>query len=157
MPVRMDEAQRRIRCFNCKKHRHKKQECTQPKRRGCKTCGDQGHRKGSCPYRRRGKVEVFVETETKQESGELGQLTLLERIVLLDRPEWTPPRCSKCSRSDPGHAKLECPEYKYCGWCRTSGSYGFIARHKCTAGYEDEHMSDGWGAVDEFADQNRWD
>ena len=153
MPVLMEEPHR-IRCFNCRKYGHKKQECTEPKKRRCKTCSNQGHRKGSCPYRRRGKVEVFVETETKQESGELGQLTLLEHIVLLDRTEWTPPLCSKCSKRDPGHAELECLEYEYCGWCRTSRSYGFIAWHKCTAGYEDERMSDRWGAADEYTDQN---
>ena len=158
MPVLMDEGHRRVQCFNCRKHGHIRKDCPKLKRRGCKTCGDQGHRRGTCPYRKRGKVEVFIETEVKRDIGEPEeQFSLLDRIALLERPEWTPPHCPKCSRSDPGHTELECPEYKYCSWCRTSGSYGFIARHKCTAGYEDEHMSDGWGAADEYADQNRWD
>ena len=158
MPVLMDEGRRKVQCFNCKKHGHVRKDCTKPKRRGCKTCGDQGHRKGTCPYRKRGKVEVFVEKEVTQQIAEAsGQLSLLERIALLDRPEWTPPQCPKCNKRDPGHSELGCPEYEYCGWCRTSGSYGFFARHKCTAGYEDELMSDGWGAADEYADQNRWD
>ena len=26
---------------------------------------------------------------------------------------------------------MECPKYEYCGWCRQSGSYGFIGRHRC--------------------------
>ena len=158
MPVLMGEGRRQIQCFNCKKHGHVRKDCTKPKRRGCKTCGDQGHRKGTCPYRKQGKVEVFVTREVMREIEDPGnQMSLLERIALLDRPNWTPPQCPKCSRTDPGHTELECPEYEYCGWCRTSGSYGFIARHKCTAGYEDEHMSNGWGAADEYADQNRWD
>ena len=158
MPVLMDEGRRRVQCFNCRKHGHVRKDCPKPKRRRCKTCGEQGHRRGTCPYRKRGKVEVFIEREVTRDVGEPSeQLSLLDRIALLDRPEWTPPHCPKCSRSDPGHTELECPEYEYCGWCRTSGSYGFIARHKCTAGYEDENMSDGWGAADEFADQNRWD
>ena len=158
MPVLMDEGHRKVQCFNCKRHGHVRKDCTKPKRRGCRTCGDQGHCKGTCPYRKRGKVEVSVKKEVTQEIAEAsGQLSLLERIVLLDRPEWTPPQCPKCSKRDPGHSELGCPEYEYCGWCWTSGSYGFIARHKCTAGYEDEVMSNGWGAADEYADQNRWD
>ena len=158
MPILMDGRRTKVQCFNCKKHGHVRKDCPKPKRRGCKTCGDQGHKKGTCPYRKRGKVEVTVTKEVTQEIADAsGQLSLLERIALLDRPEWTPPQCPKCSKKDPGHSKLECPEYEYCGWCRTSGSYGFIARHKCTAGYEDEIMSDGWNAADEYHDQNRWD
>ena len=154
MPVLMGEGHRKVQCFNCKKHGHVRKDCTKPKRQGCKTCSNQGHCKGTCPYRKRGKVEVSITQEIAESSG---QLSLLERIAFLDCPEWTPPQCPKCSKRDLGHSKLGCPEYEYCGWCRTSGSYGFIARHKCTAGYEDETMSNGWGAADEYADQNRWD
>ena len=158
MPVLMDEGRHKVQCYNCKKHRHVRKDCTKPKRQGCKTCGNQGHWKGTCPYRKQGKVEVIVEKEVTQKIAEASrQLTLLEQIALLNRPDWTPPQCPKCSKRDPGHSELGCPEYEYCGWCRTSRSYGFIARHKCTAGYEDEQMSDGWGAADEYANQNRWD
>ena len=158
MLILMGEECCKVQCFNYRKHGHVRKDCTKPKRWGCKTCGDQGHQKGTCPFRKWGKVEVFITKEVTKEIEDPGnQMNLLERIALLDRPHWTPPQCPKCSRTDPGHAELECPEYEYCGWCRTSGSYGFIARHKCTAGYEDEHMSDGWGAADEYADQNRWD
>ena len=102
-------------------------------------------------------MEVFVEEETKKEVEDLGKMMLLERIALLDRPEWTPPVCVKCSKSDPGHTELECPD-EYCGWCKLSGSFGFRARHKCMAGYEQEEViHDGWGAADEYTDQNRWD
>lgn len=66
--------------------------------------------RAACPYRKRSKVEVFEEMETKMEVEELGQLTLLDRIALPDRPEWTPPVCAKCSRNDLGHTELECPE-----------------------------------------------
>ena len=92
MPVLMDEGRRKVQCYNCKKHGHVRKDCTKPKRWGCKTCGDQGHRKGTCPYRKRGKVEVSVKKEVTQEIAEAsGQLSLLEQIALLDRPEWTPP------------------------------------------------------------------
>ena len=157
MPVLMEGNLHRVRCFRCKKQGHKAQDCMQKKHRACTICNDHGHRKAACPFRKRGKVDVFVEQEVKKEVEDLGKMTLLERIALLNRPDWTPPACVKCSRSNPGHTELECPEYEYCGWCQTSGSYGFIARHKCTAGYEEEHREDGWGAADEYADQNRWD
>ena len=157
MPVLMDEGRCRVQCFNCKKRGHVRKDCTKPKRRGCKTCGEQGHHRGTCPYQRWGKVKVFVEQEVHKKIKEPTQMSLLDWIALLNHPEWTPPHCPKCSRSDPGHTELECPEYEYCGWCWTSGSYSFIARHKCTAGYEDKHMDDGWGAADEYAEQNRWD
>ena len=79
MPVLMDEGRRKVQCFNCKKHGHVRKDCTKPKRQGCRTCSDQGHRKGTCPYRKRGKVEVFVEKEVTQKIAEAsGQLSLLE-------------------------------------------------------------------------------
>ena len=158
MPVLMEGNLHRVRCFRCKNQGHKAQDCTQKKHHACTICNNHGHHKAACPFRKRGKVEVFVEQETKREVEDLGKMTLLERIALLDRPEWTPPMCVKCSKSDPGHTELECPEYEHCGWCRSSGSFGFRARHKCMAGYEQEEvMNDGWGAADEYADQNHWD
>ena len=151
--------QHALRCFCCKKQGHKVQECPQKKHCACTICKDNGHCKAACPYRKRGKVDMFVETETKKEVEELGQLMLLDQIALLDRPEWTPPVCAKCNRNNPGHNKLECPEYKYCGWCRTSGSYSFINRHRCTAGFEQEDkVSDNWNeAYHELWSRNRWD
>ena len=99
-----------------------------------------------------------METEVKKEVDNLGQLTLLDRIVLLECPEWTPPHCPKCSRSNPGHTELECPKYKYCGWCWTSGSYSFVSRHKCTTGYEEEEkVSNGWNKPDPKLWGDHWD
>ena len=100
MPVLMDEGHRKVQCFNCKKRGHIRKDCTKPKRRGCKTCGDQGHRKGACPYRKRGKVEVMVKKDVVQEIAESsGQLSLLEQIALLDHPEWTPRLRSRVGNS----------------------------------------------------------
>ena len=158
MPVLMGEGHHRVQCFNCKKHRHIRKHCPKPKWCGCTTCGEQGHHKGTCPYKRWSKVEVFMEMEVKENTEELGQLSLLDRIVLLDGPDWTPPHCPKCSRRDPGHTELECPEYEYCGWCQISGSCSLIARHKCTAGYEDKHTSDRWNEADaDLWQGNSWD
>ena len=76
-------------------------------------------------------MEVEVEVEVCKDIEELGKMTLLDRIALLDRPHWTPPVCTKCGEQQPGHGEMECPRYEYCGWCRQSGSYGFIGRHRC--------------------------
>ena len=157
MPVLMEGNLHRVRCFGCKKWGHKAQECTRKKNHACTICNDHRHHKATCPFRERGKVEVLVEQETRRDVEELGKMTLLECIALLERPEWTPPVCVKCSKNDPGHTELECPEYEYCGWCRTSGLFGFRARHKCTAGKQEEVVDNGWGAADKYADQNRWD
>ena len=100
-----------------------------------------------------------METETKKEVNKLGQMSLLDHITLLDCPEWTPPTCTKCSKNNPGHTELECPDYEYCGWCRVSGAYGFITRHKCTAGLEQEgEASTGWNKHDhKLWSGNCWD
>ena len=128
MPILMDGHPRQIKCFRCKKKGHKAQEC---RRKSCTLCGDKKHKKASCLYRRPPKVEVEVEVEVRKDVEELGKMTLLDRIALLDRPHWTPPVCAKCGEQQPGHTEVECPRYEYCGWCRQSGSYGFIGRHKC--------------------------
>ena len=43
MPILMGEERHKVQCFNCKKHGHVRKDCTKPKRRGCRICGDQGH------------------------------------------------------------------------------------------------------------------
>ena len=129
LPVLMDGHPRQIKCFRCRKRGHKAQECRRQKT--CTICGDRKHKKAGCPYRRPPKVEVEVEVEVHKEIEELGKMTLLDRIALLDRPHWTPPVCAKCGEQQPGHGEMECPRYEYCGWCKQSGSYGFIGRHRC--------------------------
>ena len=131
MPILMDGHPRQVKCFRCRKRGHKAQECPQKKGRTCTICGDRKHKKAGCPYRRPPKVEVEVEVEVRKEVEELGKMTLLDRIALLDRPHWTPPVCAKCGKQQPGHGEMECPQYEYCGWCKQSGSYGFIGRHRC--------------------------
>ena len=84
LPVLMEGNLHQVRCFPCKKRGHKAQDCTQKKHRACTICNDHGHRKAACPFRKRGKVEVFIEQETKKEVEDLGKMTLLERIALFD-------------------------------------------------------------------------
>ena len=131
MPILMDGHLRQVRCFRCRKRGHKAHECKSKKPRECPLCGDRKHKKAGCPYCKPVKVEVEVQEETRVEIEDVGKMTLLDRIALLDRPQWTPPVCPKCGEQQPGHGEMECPRYKYCGWCRQSGSYGFIGRHRC--------------------------
>ena len=131
MPILMDGHPRQTKCFRCRKKGHKAQECPRKKARSCTLCGDRTHKKAGCPYKKPTRVEVEVEVEVRKEVEELGKMTLLDRIALLDRPHWTPPVCAKCGEQQPGHGEMECPRYEYCGWCRQSGSYGFIGRHRC--------------------------
>ena len=60
-------------------------------------CGDRKHKKAGCPYHKPVKVEVEVQEETQVEIEDVGKMTLLDRIALLDHPQWTPPVCPKCS------------------------------------------------------------
>ena len=154
MPILMDGHPRQVRCFRCRKRGHKAQECLKGKK--CSLCGDRKHRKAGCPYKKPPKVQVEVEVEVRKEVEELGKMTLLDRIALLDRPHWTPPVCAKCGEQQPGHGEMECPRYEYCGWCRQHGSYGFINRHKCQIVEQDDPMSSGWDDrdADLWADNN---
>ena len=144
MPILMDGHPRQVRCFHCRKRGHKAHECKFKKPRECPLCGDRKHKKAGCPYCKPVKVEVEVQEEMQVEIEDVGKMTLLNRIALLDHPQWTPPVCPKCGEQQPGHREMECPSYEYCGWCRQQGSYGFIGRHKCQFVEEDDPMSSGW-------------
>lgn len=136
-----------VKCFRCRKHGHKVQECPQQKKKckKCGLCGDTTHKKARCPTHRPFKVEGEVRQEVTKEIQELGQLTLLDRIALLNHPEWTPQACSKCGKQNPGHIEVNCPRYEYCTYCRSFGSYGFISRHKCQRWQDNMDVaSTGW-------------
>ena len=60
----------------------------------------------------------------------------------------TPPVCAKCGEQQPGHGEMECLQYEYCRWCRQSGSYGFIGRHRCQV------MDDGNPLVMDYDDRD---
>ena len=130
-PILMDDHSRQVKCYRCKRRGHKANECKSKKWRECALCGDKKHKKAGCPYRKPVKVTVEVQQEERVDVGDTGKMTLLDRIALLDRPQWTPPVCPKCGEQRPGHGEMECPIYEHCGWCGQSGSYGFIGRHRC--------------------------
>ena len=132
MPVLMDEDSRRNRkCYRCRQYGHVVQECP----------------KGSKPRRRKNKRAVrgveatqvqVVEEKHEEVSPPLNksELTLLERISLLDRSEWTPEVCSICGKINAKHSALECPLYERCDCCRGTGSYGYRNTHTCYAAKE---------------------
>jgi hypothetical protein len=142
MPVLMDSNPRQVRCYRCKLQGHKAQVCPKKKVKECRLCSDTTHKKATCPYCQPPKVEVLVEEETRVDVGDRGQLSLLDRINLLDRPSWTPQVCTKCRQQNPGHEEVECVQYEYCHWCRTSGSYGFRQRHACGSWDKEEGTED---------------
>jgi hypothetical protein len=150
MPVLMDGNPRQVRCYRCKLRGHKVQACPKKKVKECRLCGDTTHKKATCQYRRPPKVEVLVDEEVWVDVGDRGELSLLDRINLLDHPSWTPQVCSKCGQQNPGHVEVECTQYEYCHWCRTSGSYGFRQRHACITWNEDE------GAEDDNREHDDW-
>ena len=84
MLVLMEGNVHRVRCFCCKKRGHKAQDCTQKRHWACTICNDHGHCKATCPFRKKGKVEVFVKQETRKEVEDLGKMMLLEHIALLE-------------------------------------------------------------------------
>ena len=66
-----------------------------------------------------------------QQAAQNESMTLMERIGLLERTEWTPEVCAKCFKQNPRHTELECPLYERCDRCGGSGPYGYKRRHTC--------------------------
>ena len=148
MPILMDGHPHQVKCFCCRKQGDKAQECPQKKGKTCTICGDRKEKKASCPYHQPPKVEVEVEVEVCKDIKELGKMSLLDQIVLLDPLHWTPPVCTKCGKQQPRHGEMECLQYEYCGQCRQHRSYRFIRRHKCQMVDQDNPMSLGWDDCD---------
>jgi Zinc knuckle len=147
MPVLMDGHPWQIRCHRYRKHGHIAWECPRKKRHGCRVCGNSGHIKADCPLKARPAVQVFVNQEVSREVQELGKMTLLDCIALMGRLEWMPPFCNKCGKSNLQHMELDCPRYEYCDWCRQTGAFGFIKKHRCQyVEEEDTHMDKEWDA-----------
>jgi hypothetical protein len=130
MPTLM-EGERRKRCFRCKSTEHKVRQCTSTRKNTkCVRCGERSHRAQYCPTRHQspkeeGEVSPYA-TAVDQE-----EMSLIDRISLLDRSEWTPTSCQKCGKVNPKHTELECPLYEQCKRCRGNGQYGYVRRHIC--------------------------
>jgi hypothetical protein len=144
-PILMDGNPRQVKCYRCRKRGHIARECPRKKQTKCRVCGYTDHVKADCPWRAKPAVQVFVDHEVSREVQDLGKMTLLDRIALLDRSEWTPPFCGKCGKSNPQHTELDCPRYEYCDWCRQTGAFRFVKKHRCQYVEEDDTpMCNDW-------------
>jgi hypothetical protein len=140
MPVLADDdrhnSTRGPRCYKCRSPSHLVSVCPKSRRnRRCTFCGDSEHRASRCPIKR---ANQAVKSETVPEAPSAfaqatrtEEMSLLDRIGLLERTEWTPEVCVCCRKQNPRHTELECPVYEKCDRCGGSGPYGYKRRHTC--------------------------
>ena len=88
--------------------------------RKCTICGGT-HKPAKCPVKARtaspkAVAQVFGEVVQREE------MSLLERILLLDRIKYSPSHCAKCGHQNPEHLEMECPMYEQCLTCYCWGS-----------------------------------
>jgi hypothetical protein len=101
MLMLMDGHPLQIHCHKCHRCRHVARDCSHNKKKpGCYDCSDLRHKSTSCPFRKWAPVQVWVEEEVTKEVQEMGNMTLFDRITLLDRLEWTPLLCKRCGKKD---------------------------------------------------------
>ena len=61
------------------------------------------------------------------------EMSLLDRISLLNKEQWFPEVCDRCGKVNPNHTDLGCPLYEQCIRCMGTGPSGFLQRHTCYA------------------------
>jgi hypothetical protein len=104
-----------------------KKDCRAARRRHlCTQCGSIEHSTEECYH----EVEWELPQLMKTAQG-LPQLTLLEKVALMRKAEWTPSVCNVCWVRNPGHREAECPRREMCWTCRGTGPYGYLNRHVC--------------------------
>jgi hypothetical protein len=124
------------RCYKCRSPNHLVSVCPKShKNRRCTLCSNSDHRVSRCPTKRASRV-VDEEVVPKAPSAfaqatETKEMSLLDRIGLLERTEWTPEVCVHCHKQNPCHTELECPVYERCDHCGGSGPYRYKRRHTC--------------------------
>ena len=137
MPIlhNADPHRRVTRCYRCKRVGHVVSQCHQKKKnRKCTNCGGT-HKTTKCPVKARtASPEAVAQVFSEVVQGE--EMSLLERISLLDRIEYNPSHCAKCGRQNPEHLEMECPMYEQCIKCYCWGPRGFVSRHSCYAASE---------------------
>jgi hypothetical protein len=123
-------------CYKCRSPNHLVSVCPKScKNRRCTFCGDGEHRVSRCPTKCASRVvddEVVLEAPLAfVQATETEEMSLLDRISLLERTEWTPEVCIRCRKQNPRHTELECPVYERCDRCGGSGPYGYKRCHTC--------------------------
>jgi hypothetical protein len=145
-PVEMPqlaEGSRHHKCYRCGSYDHLISKChANHQLTKCKVCGSIDHKAKYCNKRVIGKGEDAKEEPSPfAQALETQEMSLLDRISLLEWSDWYPTSCAKCSRADPKHTELECPLHKMCPRCRGNGAYGYVRRHVCYPVTSDD---DGW-------------
>ncbi|KAF8259936.1 hypothetical protein EI94DRAFT_1706684 [Lactarius quietus] len=130
-PLLADACNPRKKCYCCGSTSHKVAQCTARcviKR--CNICSSTDHKTKRCAFQKKNRTPTPPPSKFDK-AVEAPEMSVLEKIALLDREEWTPEVCSKCGKTNAKHTELECPLYEQCPRCRNTGAYGFLKRHVC--------------------------
>jgi hypothetical protein len=130
-------------CYRCGSYNHLVSKCRAHHHSvKCTVCGSVDHKAKHCSKRVISKGEDTVEEPSPfVQVLETTEMSLLDRISLLERSDWYPTSCAKCGRADPKHMELKCPLYEMCPRCHGNGAYGYVHRHVC---YPVTSNNDGW-------------
>src|SRR6201996_2923266 len=146
MPILMDkEARTQHKCYRCRQPGHVVQECPIPK--GSKPRSKRSKRSERGVGHTRVKVTTEEEVQVSPPMG-TGEMSLLNRISLLNRSEWTPNVCSLCGKIEPNHSTLDCPLYEQCNRCKGTGAFGYRNSHTCTPPKYDHYPVEDWNDCD---------
>jgi hypothetical protein len=115
MPILANSSHHR-KCYRCGSYNHLISKCnTAQHNHKCTTCGSTDHHAKHCKKWVIGKGEDAVEEPLAfTQAVEVEEMLLLDRIMLLEHPDWYLSSCNKCGRKNPAHTELECPHYKMC-------------------------------------------
>ena len=143
----IDPHHRVTRCYRCKKVGHVVSQCHQRKRNWkCTNCGDT-HKTSKCPVKARTTSPEAV-AQVYGEAVQREEMSLLERISLLNCIEFSSLHCTKCGCQNLEHLEMECPMYEQCIKCYCWGPKNFISRHSCCT------ASDvSWGANADYYEE----
>ena len=103
----------------------------------CTKCGEIGHKARKCSLKSWREAPI-IPNALGLLADAAEQMSLLERINLSNKQEWTRPLCLTCGKTDAGHTALKCPRYEMCLKCSQWGPYLFIRCHHCARFDEEE-------------------
>ena len=104
------------RCYRCKAVGHVMSQCPKKRRNWkCTICGGT-HKPAKCPMKAH-TTSPEVVTLVYGTVVQCKEMSLLERISLLNCIEYSPSHCSKCGCQNQEHLEMECPMYEQCIKC----------------------------------------